>query len=76
MTPTLEQLGLDRLDADTRLAVAEALMESVASDAEAAALTPAQAAELDRRLADRIARPDAFTPWEVIYARSLARARE
>ena len=38
-------------------------------------LTEAQLAELKRRLADSIARPDAVTPWEVVKARALANAR-
>jgi putative addiction module component (TIGR02574 family) len=75
MVPTMQELGLDRLSPTDRLAVAEAIWESVARDAEAAPLTAAQRAELERRLADSIARPDAVTPWEAIKARLLARAR-
>ena len=33
-------------------------------------------AELECRLADSIARPEAVTPWEVVKARALARARQ
>ena len=76
MAPSLQELGLDQLPAEDRLAVAEALWESVAREIEAAPLPPAQQAELERRLADSIARPDAVTPWEVIKARALARARK
>jgi len=75
MTPTLQSLGLDRLNLDDRLAVAEALWDSVVREAEAHPLTPAQSAELERRLADSIARPEAVTPWEEIKARALARAK-
>ena len=73
MTPTLEELGLDRLTPEQR--VAEALWDSVAEAAESAPLSVAQLAELPRRLADSAARPDAVTPWEVVKARALARAR-
>ena len=73
MAPTLQELGLDQLPAEDRLAVAEAIWQSVAREIEASPLPPAQKAE--RRLADSIARPDAVTPWEVIKARALARAR-
>jgi putative addiction module component (TIGR02574 family) len=73
--PTLQELGVDRLSPEDRLALAEAIWDSVARDAETAALPPAQRAELERRLADSIAHPDAVTPWEVIKARALARAR-
>lgn len=75
MPPTLQELGLDRLSPEDRLAVAEALWESIAQEAEAAPLSEAQRAELERRLADSIARPEAVTPWEVVKARALARAR-
>ena len=75
MTPTLEELGLDRLTPAQRVAVAEALWDSVAEDAELAPLSAAQLAELQRRLADSVARPEAVTPWEVVKARALARAR-
>jgi putative addiction module component (TIGR02574 family) len=74
--PTLQELGLAQLPVEERLAVAEALLESVAEEVEAAAVPPAQLAELERRLADSRARPDAVTPWEVIKARALARARK
>ena len=56
MAPTLQDLGLDRLSAE----------------AEEMPLPEPQRAELERRLADSIARPDAVTPWEVIKARALA----
>src|SRR5688572_4762012 len=72
MPPTLQELGLDRLRPEDRLAVAEAIWESVAREAQAAPLTEAQRAELERRLADGIARPEAVTPWEVIKARAQA----
>jgi putative addiction module component (TIGR02574 family) len=75
MPPTLEELGLDRLSVDDRIALAQALWDSVAEEVEQAPLTPAQRQELERRLADSIARPDAVTPWEEVKARLLARAR-
>lgn len=75
MAPTIQELGLDRLSLEDRLAVAEAIWDSVAREAEAAPLTEAQRVELERRLADSDARPDAVTPWEVIKARALARSR-
>ena len=75
MPPTLQELGLDRLSPEDRLAVAEAIWESVAREVEAAPLSEAQRSELERRLADSVARPDAVTPWEAVKARALARAR-
>jgi putative addiction module component (TIGR02574 family) len=76
MLPTLQELGIDRLSADDRLALAEAIWESVAREAEQLPITDAERQELERRLADSIARPEAVTPWEVIKARALARARK
>jgi len=76
MAPTIEELGLDRLSPEDRLAVAEAIWDSVARDTAAAPLSAAQRAELERRLADSIARPEAVTSWEVIKARALTRARQ
>ena len=75
MPPTLQELGIDRLSADDRLALAEAIWDSVIQEAEQTPLTEKQRQELERRLADSIARPNAVTPWEVIKARALARAR-
>lgn len=75
MAPTIQELGLDHLSPEDRLAVAEALWESVVRAAETAPLPAAQRAELERRLADSIARPEDVTSWEVIKARALARAR-
>jgi putative addiction module component (TIGR02574 family) len=75
MTRSLKELGLDHLSAEDRLEIAEAIWESVAREVETAPLPPAQREELERRLADSIARPAAVIPWEQIKARALARAR-
>ena len=72
MSPTLRELGIDRLNTDARLSLAEAIWESVAREIEQAALPESQRIELERRLADSIARPDAVTPWEVVKARAVA----
>lgn len=75
MAPTLHELGRDRLTPDDRLAVAEALWDSVFEGTEADVLSEPQRDELARRLADSTARPDAVTPWEVVKARAVARAQ-
>ena len=75
MAPTLQELGVDRLSTDDRLALAEAIWESVVREIEQQPVTEAQRLELERRLADSIARPEAVISWEVIKARALARAR-
>ncbi|MFO0796262.1 MAG: addiction module protein [Gemmataceae bacterium] len=75
MPATVSPADFDCLPPEERLALAEALWDSVQRDVAKAPLTPAQRAELERRLADSIARPGAVTPWEEIKARALARAR-
>lgn len=76
MPPTLAELGIDRLSTDDRLALADAIWQSVVRDLEQAPLSEAQRRELERRLADSIARPDAVTPWETVKTRALARAKK
>ena len=76
MPPTLQELGIERLSADDRLALAEAIWESVVQEFEQSQLAEGQRKELERRLADSIARPDAVTPWETAKTRALARARQ
>ena len=70
MSPTLHDLGLDRLSVDERMALAQELLDSIAHDLEQAPPTAAQRQELKRRLADSIARPDAVTPWEEVKAQA------
>ena len=70
--PTLQELGIDRLSVEDRLTLAEAIWESVVQEMQQEPPSEAQRKELERRLADSIARPDAVTPWEVIKARALA----
>ncbi len=76
MAPTIEELGLDQLSAEDRLAIAEAIWDSVVRDVDLAPLPESQSTELERRLADSIARPEAVTPWEEIKARAIARSRK
>ena len=71
--PAIEDYGFDRLPPEERLALAEALWESVTREIETALLPDAQRLELERRLADSIARPEAVTPWEEIKARGSAK---
>jgi putative addiction module component (TIGR02574 family) len=75
MPPTLQALGIDELAVEDKLALAEAIWDSVAADIERSPITEAQRRELERRLADSVARPDAVTPWEVVKARALARVQ-
>ena len=75
MTPTIHELGIDQLSVEDRLCLAQEIWDSVAEEIERVPLSDRQREELERRLADSIARPDAVTPWEEIKARALSRAR-
>jgi len=73
MTPTLESLGIDRLSIQERVALVQAIWDSIATEAEASSLTEAKKQEIDRRLAAHRANPDAAIPWDQIEAEALAR---
>ena len=75
MTPTLESLGLDRLSRADRVAVANALLESVAADFVPTHFTEALLRELDRRIDDDDANPDDAIPWEDVKAQARARRK-
>jgi len=71
MSVTLEQLGLDRLNADQRQQVIELLWDSLPDDA---AFSPPQwhLRELERRLADPVD-PASLETWESALARLSAK---
>jgi putative addiction module component (TIGR02574 family) len=71
----LSELGIDNLSVEDRIALAQDLWESAAQEAERAPLSEAQRRELERRLADSMASPDAVSPWERVKAQALARAK-
>lgn len=75
MSPTLHELGVDRLSIEDRLELAQQLWDSVAADLERQSPTEAQRAELERRVAEADAHPEEGTPWEVIRAEARARQR-
>jgi putative addiction module component (TIGR02574 family) len=73
MTPTLESLGIDRMTLPERAALAQAIWDSIAAEAETAPLTETQKLEINRRLAKHGANPQAAILWEQIEAEALAR---
>jgi putative addiction module component (TIGR02574 family) len=73
MSPTLQELGIDRLSIEQRLELAQRLWDSVAADLERQPLTSAQRAELERRVAAADANPAEGVPWEVVRAEARAR---
>lgn len=54
----------DQMSTAERILYVQQLWDRIAADAEREPLTPAQAAELDRRLDDYRANPDTSVPWE------------
>ena len=65
---SLTELGIDRLSIEERIQVAEAIWDSVVHDVAAAPIPDWQKAELERRLADSVANPDAVRPWGDVEA--------
>jgi putative addiction module component (TIGR02574 family) len=72
-TTTLEALGIDRLSVAERIALVQAIWDSIAAEPDAAPLTDAQRQELERRANDDDANPDDTVPWEQAKAEALAR---
>jgi putative addiction module component (TIGR02574 family) len=68
MAVTLKSLGIDQLGVDERLALIEALWDSIPADESAIPVTDAQRAELDRRLADHEANPNDVVSWDEVRA--------
>ena len=75
MSPISNELGIDTLPVETQLEIAEEIWRNVADGPASSLPTPAQVTELERRLAESEARPNAISPWKVIKARAQARAR-
>jgi putative addiction module component (TIGR02574 family) len=65
---SLTELGIDRLSIEERIQVAEAIWNSFIHDVAAAPIPDWQKAELERRLADSVANPDAVRPWGDVEA--------
>ncbi len=68
MAPTIKELGIDRMSIEDRFALAQQIWDSITADLEREPLTPAQRAELERRVAAADANPGEGIPWEVIRA--------
>ncbi len=73
MSPSLEELGIDQLSIEQRIALAQEILDSVVADRPVGTLSEAKRQELQRRLADHAANPDDVVPWEQIEAEALAR---
>lgn len=73
--PAYDLTRLRELSVAERLQLVEELWDSIAQEApeEALPITPELAAELDRRLAEHRAYPEAAIPWETVRAEVMAR---
>jgi putative addiction module component (TIGR02574 family) len=76
MSVSLKSLGIDQLSVEERLALVEALWDSIAESTGELPLTEAQQAELDRRLAEHEAHPDDVVPWEDVKTSIEARLKQ
>ena len=75
MTPTMKELGIDRLGVEERLSLVQEIWDSIPAESDLALPTEAQRRELERRLTASLAAPDEVVPWEEVLAKALARAR-
>lgn len=66
MSPTLQELGIDQLNVDDRLALLDAIWDSIAAAPEKLALTEDQKRTLDRRTAELDADPKNVLSWDEI----------
>jgi putative addiction module component (TIGR02574 family) len=73
MSPTLEELGVNRLSIQQRIALAQEILDSVAAEQAISPLSEAKRTELQRRLANHAANPDDVVTWEQVEADALAR---
>lgn len=76
MSPSLEELGIDRLSIEQRIALAQEILDSVVAERPPAPLSEAKRQELHRRLADHAANPGDVIPWGQIEAEAQARFRK
>ena len=72
MPPTLQDLGIDRLSVDDRIALAVAIWDSLAAKLRPP-LSRAKHEELTRRAAEDDTRPDNVVPWVEAKSGILAR---
>ena len=69
MDANVKSLGIDRLSLAERILLVEEIWDSIAAEAEALEFPQSHKEELERRLADRDANPDAGSSWEDVKTR-------
>ena len=73
MPPTLQALGIDRLSVEDRIALAQAIWNSISADEDRMPLSESQLRDLRRRVTEDEADPDNLIPWEEVKARLQSR---
>lgn len=73
MSPTLRQLGIEKLSIEERVALAQEILDTVVAERAPGALSEAKRRELKRRMSEHAADPEAAIPWEQIESEALAR---
>ena len=76
MSTKLAALGIDHLSVAERIDLIGEIWDSIAGEVQQAPLTEAERQEVDRRLANHGADPQAAIPWEQVEAEALARLRK
>ena len=76
MSPTLEELGIDRLSMAERIALAQEILDSVLAEMPVGPLSEVKKQELERRLADETANPGDVITWEQVQAEAQERFRK
>jgi putative addiction module component (TIGR02574 family) len=72
MSKLYSELGIDKLSVEQRLQLLEDIWDGLDGEAPFPPLTPAQEAELGRRIADFEANPNIGSSWEEVKARLAA----
>lgn len=75
MPPTVQSMGIDKMDRDQRIVLVQEIWDTVAAESPPPLLTEAQRLELQRRVAEDDASPDDVVPWEQVKAQTLARLK-
>lgn len=73
MGHALQTLGIDNMSVNERIALVQEIWDSVAIEAGLLPPTPAERAELDRRIAEDDAVPGNVVAWESIKAEAQSR---
>ncbi len=76
MKATVKSLGIDQLPREERLALVQAIWDTIAAEPQPPLLSEAQRQELARRVAEYNAAPDEVIPWEQVRAQTLVRLQK